>query len=155
MKISPNYAAVNSKMNKYIRLIGISAVSATALILVQTNTVRAEKVSISGDSQPNPLTLNGTSGGATKSNCGNLPTTANHTIEIKEALRLNFSVESSGEPTLLIEGPGGRFCALSDSYSDSQTAISGYWIPGNYTIHVGQSSQSQSPYTLSITQPKK
>lgn len=143
------------KMNKHIRLIGASVGLAIGFILMQVNTAQAQKVSISRNFQPNPLTLTGTSGGTVKSNCGNLAATPNHIIEIKEPLRLNFSVAGAGEPTLLIEGPAGRFCSLSDSYSGGKSEISGYWIPGDYTIHVGQSSPSQGNYTLSISQPKK
>ncbi|BAZ05287.1 hypothetical protein [Calothrix sp. NIES-3974] len=142
-------------MNKHIRLIGVSVGLAISLLLMQINTAQAQKVSISRNFQPNPLTLTGTSGGAVRSNCGNLAATPNHIIEIKEPLRLNFSVAGAGEPTLLIEGPAGRFCSLSDSYSGGKSEISGYWIPGDYTVHVGQSSQSRSNYTLSISQPKK
>lgn len=142
-------------MKNYFRLTGVSLGLAMGLILMQINTVQAQKVTINRNFQPEPLTLTGTSGGASKSNCGNLAASPNHIIEIKEALRLNFSVVSTGAPTLLIEGPGGRFCALSDSYSGGKPEISGYWIPGDYRVFVGQSSQTQSNYTLSISQPKK
>lgn len=154
-QISTPHAAENRIVKKYIRLISVALGLAASMILAQIDVAQAQKVSIDRSFQPDPLTLTGRSGGVNKSNCGNISATPNHLIEIKEPLRLNFSVVAADAPTLLIEGPGGRFCALSDSYSGGKIEIPGYWIPGGYTVHVGQSAQSQSNYTLSISQPKK
>lgn len=100
-----------------------------------------------------PLVVRGTSGGEKSSDCGNIAATPNQIIQVTEPLPyLRLSVESAGKPTLLIDGPGGRFCVLADSYSGGQPEISGYWQSGKYSLYVGDRAQDRHPYTLSISQ---
>lgn len=62
------------------------------------------------------------------SNCGNLPDEPSQVIQVKESLPyLRVTVESEGQPTLLINGPGGRFCIQADSYSGGKAEMSGFW----------------------------
>lgn len=113
----------------------------------------APVLEITPNSQSEPLVVHGKSGGGNGSDCGNIAATPNQTIQVTESLPyLRLSVESSGEPTLLIEGPGGRFCVLADSYSGGSPEISGYWEKGRYSLYVGDHTQEQHPYTLSISQ---
>lgn len=129
---------------------------ATILLVINPNSASAEVVEINSKSQPDPLTLSGKSGGTNASNCGKIAATPNHVLDVKESLPyLRLAVESGGQPTLLIDGPGGRFCVLPDSYSGGKPEMSGYWQKGNYSLYVGQLSEQEHTYTLSISQQKK
>ena len=112
-------------------------------------------VQITPKFQPDPLVVNGISGGAKSSDCGNIAATPNQVIQVKEPLPyLRLSIKSDGQPTLLIDGPGGRFCVLGDSYPEGNPEISGYWKAGRYSVYVGDRAQGKHPYTLSISQKK-
>ena len=131
--------------------------TALAISLAVTGTTLAGTpvVSVNPNLQPDPLTVSGTSGGGNKSNCGNIAATPNQVIQVTQSLPyLRLTVESTGKPTLLIDGPGGRFCVLADNYTGGKPEISGFWQAGSYSLYVGDLSQSQHPYTLSISQKK-
>lgn len=130
-------------------------VLAIALILANLQLARADVVQIERDFQPDPLTLSGKSGGFEKSNCGNISATPNQVLEVAESLPyLRLTVESKGKPTLLIDGPEGRFCVLGDNYSQEKPEISGYWQAGKYSLYIGDLSEQQNNYTISISQQK-
>ncbi|AFY54931.1 hypothetical protein Riv7116_2416 [Rivularia sp. PCC 7116] len=130
-------------------------VLALSLIFTSFQMAKAEVIQIERDFQPDPLTLSGTSGGFEKSNCGNIGTTPSQVIEVAESLPyLRLTVESKGKPTLLIDGPEGRFCVLGDSYSQDKPEISGYWQAGKYSLYIGDLSKQQHSYTLLISQQK-
>lgn len=115
----------------------------------------AQIVQIAPNFQPDPLVVSGTSGGGQSSDCGNIAATPNQVIQVTKSLPyLRLSVKSAGQPTLLINGPAGRFCVLADSYSKGKPEISGFWQAGSYSIHVGDRAQGKHPYTLSISQSK-
>ena len=125
------------------------------LVLVDANLAKAQVLRINSNLQPDPLIVNGKSGGTLRSNCGKITATPNQVIQVTDSLPyLRLTVESSGQPTLLIDGPGGRFCVLADSYSGGKPEISGYWQAGRYSLYVGELSQGQYNYTLSISQQK-
>lgn len=139
--------------SKFIKFLPI--VLAISLILANFQPVKAEVLKIERDFQPDPLTVSGKSGGFEKSNCGNISATPSQVIEVSESLPyLRLTVESKGKPTLLIDGPEGRFCVLGDSYSEEKPEISGYWQAGNYLLYIGNLSNEQHNYTLSISQQK-
>lgn len=101
---------------------------------------------------PDPLVVQGTSGGGKNTDCGYISETPNQVIEVTQPFPyLRFSVQSVGSPTLLIDGPGGRFCVLADTYSGGKPEMSGLWTVGTYNIYVGDRSNSQHPYSLSIS----
>ncbi|NEU76097.1 hypothetical protein PI95_026990 [Hassallia byssoidea VB512170] len=134
----------------------VPAVLAMSLVFTNVTLAEAPLVVIKPNSQPEPLIVNGKSGGEKKSNCGNIAAAPNQVIQITDPLPyLRLTVESAGKPTLLIDGPGGRFCVLADSYSGGKPEISGYWQKGNYSIYVGELSQRQYNYSLSFSQQKK
>ncbi|MFH7028605.1 MAG: hypothetical protein ACHBN1_25230 [Heteroscytonema crispum UTEX LB 1556] len=134
----------------------VPAILAMSLALTNANLAEAQQVQINLNFQPDPLIVNGKSGGENKSNCGNITAAPNQVINVTEPLPyLRLTVESSGKPTLLIDGPGGRFCVLADSYSGGKPEISGYWHKGEYKLYVGELSQGQYTYTVSISQQKK
>lgn len=113
-------------------------------------------VKITPQLESDPLVVKGKSGGEKNSDCGNISTTPSQVLQVTEALPyLKLQVQSEGEPTLLIEGPGKRrFCVLADTAAGEAPEISGYWDAGKYSLYVGDRSQGQYPYTLSISQKK-
>ncbi len=136
----------------------VPIVLAMSLIFVSLQLVQAEVVQIERDFQPDPLILSGESGGLEKSNCGNIAAEPNHVLEVTESLPyLQLIVDTGdkkGKPTLLIDGPEGRFCVLGDSYSQEKPEISGYWQAGKHLLYVGELSTQRHKYTLSISQRK-
>ncbi|MGF1933952.1 MAG: hypothetical protein RM347_006065 [Nostoc sp. ChiQUE02] len=142
---------------KTLRLLTIVPTAlAMSLVFAQTNLAQTPTIQINRNFQPDPLVLNGKSGGTVKSNCGNITTEPNQVIEVTESLPyLRLTVESQGKPTLLIDGPGGRFCVMADSYSGSKSELSGYWQAGKYSLYLGELSPQQYTSTLSISQKNK
>lgn len=126
------------------------------LTLAITNPALAQThIRITPSAQPDPLIIRGTSGGTKSSNCGNIAAKPNQVIQVTQPLPyLQLRVKSPGQPTLLINGPGGRFCVLADRFSDGYAEISGYWQAGKYLLYVGDRSKTHYPYTLSISQQK-
>ncbi|MEB3828400.1 hypothetical protein [Phormidium sp. CCY1219] len=110
-------------------------------------------VTLSTDMQSDPLVLQGTSGGSLSSDCGYISEQPSQTLELTEQFSyLRFQVESEGEPTLLIDGPGGRFCILGHKEAGEVPEMSGLWMPGTYNIYVGDRQHEAHPYRLSITE---
>lgn len=123
--------------------------------LISTAALANAPVVLAPDFQPDPIVMQGTSGGARNSKCGNIPETPSQVIQVTKPLPyLQLQVKSEGQPTLLIEGPGGRFCVLADRFSGGSAQISGFWQPGRYSLYVGERSQQRHPYTLSISQKR-
>ena len=128
---------------------------AMSLVFAQTNLAQTTKIQINRNLQSDPLILKGKSRGTVKSNCGNITTEPNQVIEVTQSLPyLRLTVESEGKPTLLIDGPGGRFCVIADKYSGGKSELSGYWQAGTYSLFVGELSPGKPSfnYTLSISQ---
>ncbi|MEH2061150.1 MAG: hypothetical protein V7K50_02590 [Nostoc sp.] len=142
---------------KTLRLLAIVPTAlAMSLVFTEANLAQTPTTQINRNFQPDPVVLKGKSGGTVKSNCGNITTEPNQVIQVTESLPyLRLTVESQGKPTLLIDGPGGRFCVMADSYSGDKAELSGYWQPGKYSLYVGELSQGQYRYNLSISQKNK
>lgn len=131
----------------------VPAVLAINLAVMQATLAEEPVIQINSKFQPDPLVVRGTSGGGKRSDCGNIAAKPNQVIQVKEPLPyLRLTVKSAGQPTLLIQGPGGRFCVLADRYSGGNPEISGYWQAGRYSLYVGDRAQGQHPYTLSVSQ---
>ncbi|MBD2340283.1 hypothetical protein H6G64_25270 [Calothrix sp. FACHB-156] len=134
----------------------VPAALAMNLVFTDANFAKNPPSVINPNFQPDPLVLNGDSGGSVASNCGNIPAEPSQVIRVKESLPyLRVTVESKGQPTLLITGPGGRFCIQADSYSGGKAEMSGFWQAGEYSFYIGESSKRQYSYTLSISQQQK
>lgn len=89
----------------------------------------------------------------TNLNCDSTPTAANWVVSIGQAVPyLRFTIQSEGEPVLIIDGPGGRFCVLADNYSGNNPEISGLWDTGTYNIYIGNRTPGDYSYTLQISQ---
>ncbi|AKG24668.1 hypothetical protein IJ00_15650 [Calothrix sp. 336/3] len=120
-----------------------------------TQAVNAQMVEISANFQPDPMVMSGRSGGNQTSNCGNISSQPSQIIEVKESLPyLRVTLQGSQQSTLLIDGPGGRFCVMPDNYSGKKPEISGFWQAGRYRFYIGELSSGQSDYTLFISQQK-
>lgn len=139
---------------KTLRLLTIVPTAlAMSLVLTEANLAQTPTIQVNRNLKPDPLVLKGKSGGTVKSNCGNITTEPNQVIKVTESLPyLRLTVESQGKPTLLIDGPGGRFCVMADSYSGSKSELSGFWQAGQYSLYVGELSKREYSYTLSISQ---
>lgn len=142
-------------MKTYTDWLFVPTALAITLAITGVSVAEAPVVQVAPNFQPDPLVVSGTSGGAKSSDCGNIAATPNQVIQVPESLPyLRLSVQSAGQPTLLVEGPAGRFCVLAGSSSDSNPEISGYWQAGKYSLYVGDRSQGQHPYNLSISRKK-
>jgi hypothetical protein len=103
--------------------------------------------------------VKGVSGGSINSqDCGYIAQSPNHVLNLRQKvdyLRVNLQ-SSSGQPTLLILGPGStdRFCLLGDSNLGVKTELAGVWEPGKYLIYVGDHEGSQNPFILNISTQK-
>ena len=100
------------------------------------------------------LAIEGQSGGEVQSQgCGFIAQTPNHVLDITtriDYMRVSVQV-GGGKPTLLVDGPDGMFCILADDESGVKPEISGVWLPGKYSIYVGDRQGSRHPFTLRIS----
>jgi hypothetical protein len=103
-----------------------------------------------------PIAISGTSGGTKPSDCGNLPAQPSQELKVtdrfvQESGYLRIAVEAAGDPTLLIEGPTGRFCILANKDGKKGPEMAGRWLPGTYRIFVGDRKAASAPFKLSIS----
>jgi hypothetical protein len=126
---------------------------AAAIALGTASTVLSQAVAITPNSQT--IQLNGTSGGSkqdSKGCAGAIAAAPNHVVQVTEDANLQFTLQSSGEPALLIRSSSGQdFCVPADSYSNGKITIPGRWNKGTYSVFVGDRAKGQHPYTLSIS----
>lgn len=123
---------------------------ALALIFLSAMPVNSKPIKISARSNVN--TIQGRSGGKVNSRgCGFIRTQPNQVIKITE--RINFMRVSvspkGGKATLLIKGPNGNLCSMNKN-----PEISGMWVPGTYSIYVGDCANCQHDFTLTISRQK-
>lgn len=120
------------------------------IFVAGTESVLADRRTVSPGT---PVNLSGTSGGTSNSrDCGWIAESPNHVLDVTEDLRYwQITVQTGGAPTLLIDGPAGRYCVLPESPSGSTLQFSGYGPRGTYNIYIGDRQQSQHPYNLSIS----
>jgi len=129
---------------------------ALAMILAPVGAVRSQPLQIA-PGFPEPLTMSGVSGGPNNSgDCGFVSQAPNHVIQVTQDLPYwRIAVQTAGAPSLMIQGPRGRFCVLPANAATGNVEFSGYGDKGTYTIFVGDRSQGQHPYSLSISQKRK
>lgn len=131
----------------------IAPLFAVFLGAIAPQQLHAEVVQLQPQLSRDPIQLQGTSGGVQKSDCGSISEQPSQTLEVSQQFPyLRLRVESAGEPTLLIEGPTGRFCVLADSTAGEQPEMSGLWTVGTYQIYIGDLGGEQHSYTLSISE---
>ena len=128
--------------------------AALAMLLSSAGVVRSQSIQISPGFAPDPLVVNGTSGGSTASQgCGMIGAEPNHVLTLNANFNyLRINVQSAGQPTLLIKGPSGTSCVPADSFSGGTIQVPGYWDKGTYSVYIGDRAGGQHPYTLSLTQ---
>lgn len=128
--------------------------TALAMLLSSAGLAGSTPIQIAPGFQPDPLVVNGTSGGSIASqSCGKIAEKPNHVLTLNGNFNyLRINVQSSGQPTLLIKGPSGTSCVPADSLSGGNIQSPGYWEQGTYSIYVGDMAGGQNPYTLSLTQ---
>jgi hypothetical protein len=162
----------NTMLKRIIqRAIGLSLIIAGSFVLGGINnqayaqSAIFQNVSIGRNFNPDPLVVNGVSGGssdakkiagtngtATGPCTGFIDENPNHTIELKSKFDyLKLTVDSVEDTTLVIVGPGGAWC--NDEFNGSKNpGIIGEWLPGNYKIWIGSYNKAKYlPYTLKIT----
>jgi len=142
---------------KTLKLFTTASVAVTiSLLLNQSSFAETPTTTIDSTLKLDPLILKGIAGGSVKSNCGNITSHPNQIIEVTEPLPyLRLTAATEGQPTLLIDGPGGRFCILADRNSGGNPEFSGYWQAGKYSVYVGELSPKNYNYTLAISQQKQ
>ncbi len=125
--------------------------TALAMLLTSAGVARTQ-TPLTANFQPDPLEFTGTSANKACSNSGATP---NHVINLSDDFSyLRFSVQSSGQPTLLIEGPSGSSCVQADNLSGGKIEAPGYWEKGTYRVYVGDRAGGQNSYTLRITRTR-
>ncbi|MDJ1169747.1 hypothetical protein PMG71_09945 [Roseofilum sp. BLCC_M154] len=97
-----------------------------------------------------PMEVTGTSGGPTASSCGNLATSPNLALTVTADTSIHFRLQSSGKPTLKIDGPQD-FDLCVPAHDGSTVEIPGQWPPGDYQIFVGDLDGGSHGYTLKIS----
>jgi len=98
------------------------------------------------------LDITGRSGGPQASDCGFISTSANHTVEIADAVApLDVEVSSSGNYSLLIESDNGYSeCVRSHSYDGGAIESMGAVPAGIYRIYVGDFDGNSHPFSMTV-----
>ena len=139
-------------MNRITQKIFIPIALALVWLAAITTPVKSQPIQVGN--RFNSRTARGSSGGPNKTrDCGFIASKPNQVINVTE--RINYMRVSltafGGQPTLLIKGPNGRFCVISDNVSGVNPQISGVWLPGRYAIYVGDRAGGSHPFDLTIS----
>lgn len=135
---------------KIHRWIIIPAIAATLLTTLGATRSVAEQVTLAPHFQP--ITLRGMSGGVNSSNCGKIAASPNVILQVTDNISsMRVRVQSSGQPTLLIDGPKGRACIPADSTGSGSIEIPGFWEKGLYTLYIGDRAGESHDYTFSVS----
>ena len=99
-------------------------------------------------------TVTGRSGGPQNSDCGFVSQTANHTVNITDAIApLNVEVSSSGNYSLMIESDNGYSeCIRSHSYDGGSIESMGAVPAGTYRIYVGDFDGASHPFSMTVNE---
>ena len=152
-------------MNRKISFIGALTVAVSFLPIPISAQHIATNTTLKPQFTPNPLILQGMSGGNLKAievvkteetatgYCdGYVNSKPNHILVLQNFFEfLKLEVESSKDTTILVQGPGGVWCN-DDSYS-TNPAIEGEWQKGSYQIWIGSYQEnSTNNYQIKITE---
>lgn len=109
-------------------------------------------IEIKQELSPDPLVISGNSLARVKRDCGLIPSQPNQIIVVKEPIPyLRLTLEGEEKATLLVDGPGGRFCMLPDG---NQPEMTGFWSPGEYKVYVGNLSKGKYVYRVHLSRFK-
>lgn len=86
--------------------------------------------------------------------CGQISAQPSQVVQLNQrwdflAIRITGT---KGTPTLLLKGPKGEFCALSDPASQLPAEVSGVWLPGTYELYGGNLNGSPGDQTLTMSE---
>lgn len=125
------------------------------MLLTSIGTAYAQTRQITPGFQPDPLELQGTAEASQVSiGCGMIGSTPNYVVNLTNNFNyLRFTVQSAGQPTLLIKGPNGSSCV--QAVPGGNIEVPGFWEKGTYSIYIGDRVAGQHPYTFGITQQPK
>ena len=128
--------------------------AAWMMLLTSIGTAYAQTRQITPGFEPDPLEFKGTSGGSQASKgCGMIGAAPNYVVNLANNFNyLRFTVQSPGQPTLLIQGPNGSSCV--QAVPGGNIEVPGYWEKGTYSIYIGDRAGGQHPYTFGITQKR-
>lgn len=169
MKLLPHLSRgryqMSSKLLMLLIMGVIGTVSALTPLFAQTpGSAIFEKVTIGKEFTPDPLVLEGVSGGSEDARAiagrGETPTGAcvgfvDAEPDIKLTLTdffeyLKVEVESQADTTIVITGPGGTWC--NDDLKDKNPSVTGQWLAGTYSIWVGSYEKGRyQPYEVKIS----
>lgn len=134
--------------------LGIIIPTALVVLLSGANTAKSSSAAIelARTLPADPIIVDGKSGGSKQTKCGFISEAPSQLIKVTSAQidYMRLRVESNGQPTLMVDGPGGKFCVLA--VAGEKPEISGVWRQGTYKIHVGDRQGGSHPYKLYITQ---
>jgi hypothetical protein len=125
------------------------------MLLTSIGTAYAQTRQITPGFQPDPLELQGTAEASQASiGCGMIGSAPNYVVNLTNNFNyLRFTVQSAGQPTLLIKGPNGSSCV--QAVPGGNIEVPGFWEKGTYSIYIGDRVAGQHPYTFGITQQPK
>jgi len=134
---------------------GSIAILALGMILTAAGALQSQPLQIAPGFRE-PLSVSGVSGGPNNSgDCGFVAQGPNQVIEVTQDLPYwRIALQTAGAPSLMIQGPRGRFCVLPANAAAGNVEFSGYGDKGTYVIFVGDRAQGQHPYSLSISQKR-
>ncbi|MDJ0679037.1 MAG: hypothetical protein QNJ18_04155 [Xenococcaceae cyanobacterium MO_167.B52] len=152
-------------MNRKISLISAVTVAVSFLAIPISAQHIATNTTLESQFTPNPLILEGMSGGKFKATelakteetatgyCdGYVNLQPNHILVLENFFEfLKIEVESNNDTTILVQGPGGVWCN-DDSYN-TNPVIQGEWQQGSYRIWIGSyQKNSSNNYQIKITE---
>jgi len=109
-------------------------------------------IEIKQELSPDPLVISGNSLARVRKECGFLPKQPNQIIVVQESIPyMRLTLEGEEKATLLVDGPGGRFCMLPDG---NQPEMTGFWSPGKYKVYVGNLSPGTYVYKVYLSRFK-
>ena len=135
-------------MNKPLIALLSSMVAAIATIAPLSSQAQSAQKTISPGFQP--IQVTGNSGGPTASSCGNLAAAPNVTIDVTADTSIHFRLQSAGQPTLKIDGPGD-FDLCVPSHDGANIEVPGQWPSGQYRVFVGDLGGGSHGYALNIS----
>lgn len=137
-----------SGLRAFGRSLARTATGAIAVLALAAVPALADTISLSPGAS-DTIERRGMAGGATDSgDCGFVADAPNHRLSLAQDMSaLSVQVRGSNSMTLLVEGPGGRFCI---PVTDGIAKLPGYWTAGTHDLYIGDRSGNGGTYTLSI-----
>lgn len=98
------------------------------------------------------IEASGTSGGPRASSCGFIANSPNQVLQVTEPFApIDIKVQSTGDYTLMIEGPNGYSeCVMAHDFGGGIIESPGVLNQGNYNIYIGDREGASHSFTLQI-----